>query len=72
MATTDELTVELKLDAEQVAAFMARVDRLEQAFVNFASSVGAPDQYRAALADLGLAPPAPAATGGGFQQKVGR
>jgi hypothetical protein len=49
---------------------MARIDRLEQALVTFASTAGAPDQYRQVLIDLQVEVPAPVNRGGGFQQVV--
>ena len=57
---------------EEQQALQERVDRLEQAFINFVASAAAPDQYRVALADLGLAPPAPVVSDGGFQRVVKR
>jgi len=59
-------------DVDQVTLLQERVDRLEQAFINFAASAGAPDQYRVVLADLGLTPPEPVSGGSGFQRAAKR
>jgi hypothetical protein len=49
------------------------IDQLTQALVNFAAAVGAPDQYRLVLHDLGilgLSQPQAADPGAGFQRAV--
>jgi hypothetical protein len=59
------------MDDDRYAELSARLDRLEQALVNFAAMVGAPDQYRQLLLDLGVTPPEPVASSG-FQRQANR